>query len=128
MGRNLGAKADARVSTNTRQAEQHHQPKENPRSSSFDVELKLGWDHANRRSVAMKTFRTFPSAFQDDTSCSQLVEYEIKSMDRVASHQNIVRLVDIVVRSPSNICLVMEAATASHASLMETIAAAPEGR
>ena len=100
---------------------------ENSLSSRFDIELKLAWDHASRQSVTLKTVRTNPIAFQDHP-CSKLVEYEIKSMDRVARHHNIVRLDDVFVRSPSNVCLVMEAAAASRGNLMETIAAAPEGR
>ena len=127
MGRNQGDDTHARLFANNSRANQHqHVPKKDP-SSRVDIELKLAWDHASRQSVAFKTVRTDPIDFEDHP-CSQLVEYEIKSMDRVASHSNIVRLVDVFVRSPSNVCLVMEAAAVSRGNLMETIAAAPEGR
>ena len=91
------------------------------------VKLELGWDQANRKSVALKTFRTDPYTF-DDHPCRQLVEYEIKSMDRLSSHTNIVRLHDVTVKSLSRVCLVMEAAAASRRTLMEVIADAPDGR
>lgn len=120
MGRTPGVETEAK---------QHQQTQKKPPSASTDVELKLGWDHANRQSVALKTFRTDPSNFQDHR-CNQLhvVEHEVKSMMRITPHNNIVGLVDFVARSPSNVCLVMEAAAASRRNLMETIAAAPEGR
>ena len=127
MRRNQGDDTAARVFTNKSRANQPQNVPKNSSSSRLDIELKLAWDHAKVKSVAFKTVRTNPIDFEDHP-CSQLVEYEIKSMDRVASHPNIVRLHDVFVRSPSNVCLVMEAAAVSRGNLMETIAAAPEGR
>eukprot|EP00752_Nemacystus_decipiens_P010543 g9388.t1 len=127
MRRNQGDKTKSRLSTIETREDEHQQLPKTSLSSQVGMTLKLAWDHANRQSVALKTFRTGPVAFEDHP-CSQLVEYEIKSMDRVASHPNVVRLVDVMVRSPSNVCLVMEAAAASRGNLMETIAAAPAGR
>ena len=49
-------------------------------------------------------------------------------MRRVSSHRNIVRLIEVVVSSPSKVCLVMEAAAACRGDLMEMIAASPAGR
>lgn len=119
-------KTDAGRSTDTDQ-HQRRQKKPISSSSSLDVELKLGWDHASRQSVALKTYRTDPYVFEDHP-CRQLVEYEIKSMDRISFHHNIVRLVEVMVRSPSNVCLVMEAAAGSRGNLMETISAASNGK
>ena len=133
MERRLGDKVGLRLPNITRkkaeqqqqqQQQQHGKP---PSPPSLKVQLKLGWDQANRTSVALKTFRTDPYIFDDHPS-RQLVEYEIKSMDRVSSHNNIVRLHNVVVVSPSKFCLVMEAAAGSRGNLMETIAAAPDGR
>lgn len=127
MERNLVKLKDAWLSNTKTPAEQHHQPQEKPRSLALHVDLKLGWDLVDRKSVTLKTFRTDPFTFEDHP-CHQLVEYEIKSMDRTSSHHNIVRLNDVVVKSPSHFCLVMEAAAASQEGLMETITAAPQGR
>lgn len=128
MERHPGYKTGVRLPSITRKAEQNHQRQRKPRSSSsLDVQLKLGCDQANGHSVALKTFRTHPYIF-DNHPRRQLVEYEIKSMDRTASHNNIVRLHDVVVKSLSTVCLVMEAAAGSRGNLMETIAAAPDGR
>lgn len=121
MERTIDQTRDVWLSTNTKQREQHRS------LPSLNSQLKLSWDQANRQSVALQTVRTHPFMF-DDHPCRQLVEYEVKSMDRVSSHANIVRLHDVVVKSPSKVCLVMEAAAASRGTLMETITAAPEGR
>ena len=131
MGRTLGDETDATLSNHKGRENQHcHQqhPQEKSLSSSrLDIELKLAWDRGSAQSAALKIIRTDPVAFNDHP-CSQLVEYEIKAMDRVASHHNVMRLITVRVRSPSNICLVMEAAAACRGNLMETITAAPEGR
>ena len=130
MERNVDDETESRLSTTKkRPAEQrHHKSLEKPPSTAaLDIELKLGWDQGNRQSVALKTFRTDPATFQDYL-CSSLLEYEIKSMDRVAPHRNIVRLVDVMVKSPWNVCLVMEAGAVSRGNLVEAIASAPEGR
>ena len=121
---------DARLADRTRPIDQKLQtkPRRSPSpSSSLHIELTLGWDRSNRQSVALKTFRTDPPLFRGHPGC-RLVEYETKAMDRVASHPNIVRLLQVVIRSRSIVCLVMEAAAVSRQDLVETIAAAPGGR
>ena len=127
MGRMTDDEADGRRYLATRPTDQRHQDKNTRPSSSLQVEVKLGWDQANRQSVALKTFRTDPAASRA-CSNSHLVKFEADSMDRVTSHRNVVHLIKVMVRSPSNVCLVMEAAAASRGNLMETIAAAPGGR
>ena len=126
-GRKHGDDADVPLSTDESRANQHQHALKNSPFSRLDVELKLAWDPVKLQSVALKTFRTDSGAVRDHP-CSQLVEYEIKSMDRVASHHNIVHLIEVVVSPPSIVRLVMEAAAASRGSLVEMIAAAPERR
>eukprot|EP00903_Cladosiphon_okamuranus_P017332 g15969.t1 len=124
----MSEKKDARLSDDmTSKHQRHHWPHEPRPPSSLNIKLKLRWDEAYRESVTLKVFSTEPYTF-DNHPCRQLVEYEIKSMDRVSSHANIVRLHDVRVISPSKFYLVMEAAVASRGDLMETITAAPEGR
>jgi len=123
----LGDETDAWRHHYTGPTEKRHGEKNRCPSSSLQVELKLGWDEADRQSVTLKTFRTDLSA---PRACSRnhLVRYEAKSMSRVTPHRNVVHLLKVEVASPLHVCLIMEAAAASRGNLAETIAAAPGGR
>lgn len=113
------------LSTMTRLA--HHQRQKKMQrsictssSGSAGITLKLSWDRSSNQSVAVKTFSaTSPAAF--DEAYFNMLKYEVLSMDRTGDHPNIVQLFNTVVSSPSQVCLVMEAAAVSGDDLLETI-------
>lgn len=131
MGPNLGDKKCGRlppISNPTRQAEQSQQQQTKTLAPPANIQVQLTWSLSGRRSVALKTFQTASPRTLDEDSYGQLVAYEVLAMDRVISHPNVVRLLEVKKVSPYTVYLVMEAAAASRGSLMELIVTAPQGR